>query len=189
MKVIAAVGVCVMAVVMVACAPPPEPAPAVLAIAYVNVDGVNGFTPSTDVLISKLVDTSGDKAPSAGDLVVSNRYPLTFDVGQLGTFQVTKHPVVSVDFASYRQVVVRDANATQYYFNSGAFGPTTEETYREQLWNGMGVLIADYLVGPTPEYLIVNSIAPSAPDSPVDLTRNPGPGDDRFVDVDIYTPG
>lgn len=178
-----------LAVLATGCGQPPLPAPAVVAIAYSNVDGIDGFSPSADVLIAKLVDTSGDSVPSAGDTVITFKYPLAFGVAEFGSFRTTQHAVASVDFSSYRQIVVRDDESNQYYFNSGAFGPTTEETYREQLWSGMGVLIADYVVGPTPESLIVNSIAPSAPESSVDLSRSPGAGDDSFIDVDIHLPG
>ncbi len=83
--------------VTVGCTPPPPPSGALLAVAYSNVDGIDGFDPSGgDVLIAKLLDSNADGAPSAGDTVVTNRYPLNADATQFAAFRTTTHPVADV---------------------------------------------------------------------------------------------
>ncbi len=92
--------VVVVLVAGVACTPPPPPPlpEGTLAIAYTSVDGLAGYDETSDVLIAKLVDTSHDGLPGAGDTVVTHKYPLSFDpVPEFGDFQVTSHAVHHVE--------------------------------------------------------------------------------------------
>ena len=84
----------------VACTPPPPPPlpERVLAIAYTNVTDDGDYDEAVDVLIAKLVDTNDDGVPGAGDTIVTNQYPLSFDrVPQFGDFQITTHAVHHVE--------------------------------------------------------------------------------------------
>ena len=96
------VGVVVL-VAGVACTPSPPPLlpEGVLAIAYTNVTYDGDYDETTDVLIAKLVDTDDDGVPGAGDTIVTNKYPLSFDqapgIPQFGDFRVTTHAVHHVE--------------------------------------------------------------------------------------------
>ena len=90
----------VVPVAGVACTPPPPPPlpEGVLAIAYTNVTDDGDYDEADDVLIAKLVDTNEDGVPGAGDTIVTNQYPLSFDrVPQFGDFQITTHAVHHVE--------------------------------------------------------------------------------------------
>ncbi len=73
----------------------------IFAIAYTNVDGVDGFDESAgDVLIAKWVDgpvASPDGAIGAGDVIVTNKYPRdVFTTTNFGDFTVSNHVIATV---------------------------------------------------------------------------------------------
>ena len=60
-------------------------APATLAVAYSNLDGINGYdSAGSDVPIAKLVDTNDDGVVSVGDTIETDQYPPDFDTAAVG---------------------------------------------------------------------------------------------------------
>lgn len=65
--------------------------PRVLAIAYSDLDGTDGYdVSSADVFISRLDDTNGDGVPSAGDTITLGQNPLNFDETAFGARSATR---------------------------------------------------------------------------------------------------
>ena len=77
-------------------APVPTPEPKTLAIAYSDLNGVEGYQEGAgDVLIAKLVDTSRDGTPSPGDTITMGMYPENADpsLAEFSEWEVKTHTV------------------------------------------------------------------------------------------------
>lgn len=158
--------------------------PATLAIAYSNVDGVDGYDDSgTDVLIAKLVDTNSDGDVSVGDTVITDQYPLDLDATAFGAFQTTTHAVTALGPINPTDVTVDGSGGAGFVFVS----QPSVEGYSEDLPTGVGfVAIYDFRSSGT-ESLRALAGAPSQPDPPVGPSARSGaPGDKPLIDVDIF---
>lgn len=85
---------------------PAPPAPKVFALAFTNLDGQPGYNPALDVLISKLVDADGSGAISAGDVVLTDRYPKTFALDSFAEFTVKSHVVTGIYQLDAQRIIV-----------------------------------------------------------------------------------
>jgi hypothetical protein len=169
-----------------ACVPPPPPAATALAIAYTNVDGIDGYDEAGgDVLIARLEDTNDDGVVSVGDAVVTGQYPEDFAATTFGSFAVTRHVVDAVAGASSVRVGdfkfvwsdIADAEVySEFNFINDPLGTATEFTDSFSS------------VGPFGEGIFVNTTSPSVPDSNVNMSRAQQASDDEFIDVDILIP-
>ena len=93
--------------------------PATLAVAYSNLDGIDGYDPNgTDILIAKLVDTNSDGEVSVDDTVTTNQYPLDLDATAFGAFQVTTHVVSALGAVNPTDVAVDGAGGARFVFIS-----------------------------------------------------------------------
>jgi hypothetical protein len=176
---------------------------AMLAVAYVNLDGVDGYSPTRDVLIAKLVDTDSDGAASVGDTIVMGEYPKDFAATSLGSFGVTSHVVTSVDSVIPQKrisVSVGDDRAFEFRHITEVNGTDiTYETYDE----GFSFCIEDPGGLPGDEVCIrstttfedtvggsdriaTDASSPSVPDANLSLSRGSSTTDDAFVDVDVF---
>jgi hypothetical protein len=162
-----------------------------LAIAYTNLDGVNGFGEG-DQLIAKVVDTDGN-GPDAGDRVIMGKYPLSLSAPfSFGNWGVKSHEVTTVVHSSGDYIDLRSANAAFNFYHLVFPGGTVEQydertnshPYPRSTFRDFG------LAGPAKDTFSVLTGAPSLPATPndaeIELDR---PTDDPFIDVDIfYTP-
>ena len=160
--------------------PPPPPPPDTLAVAYANIDGVDGYDDSgTDVLISKLVDTNGDEVPSAGDTVVLGRYPIDYGATAFGTFDDPVHTVTDVIFLTDQFGASVDIG--QFIWANSANGEVAAGVGAAP-WNAV-----DSKVEGSTEQLTVQLGAPGSPDTAVPKQDRRATGtDDSFVDVDFF---
>ncbi len=173
-------GVLIVGVVLVVIGCTPPPTEDVLAVAYTNVDGIDGYDETADVLIAQLIDTNTDDVPSAGDTVVTNRYPLDFAAATFGTFQVTTHTVASVSSNSSNYLNVLDAAGSQFIWASDPV-----EQYAEQVGFGFGTVNVHDGPATYADLIWATLAAPSAPDTALLIETPDTTGDDPFVDVDI----
>lgn len=168
----------------VSCTPPPEPQPEpeaeTLAVAYSNLDGIDGYDPTgTDVLIAKLVDETGDGEVSVGDLVVTNLFPGDFIPSEFsplpssGTAEVTVVHSARPSGEGFIIQVGTDGLRLITFYRS----PNTEsiELYdgsHRGLWEDGGENHLDQMTR-LPSWLRYANY------------RGPG-GDNEFLDVDIF---
>ncbi len=173
-----------------ACTPPPPDG--VLAIAYVNVDGIAGYDESADVLIAKLVDTNADGIVSVGDTITTGQYPLDFDATAVGNFTSTNHEVTEVIDSTRGLVWVANGylpNREHFLFSSAVrlFPPFSSERYLEssEIWTlpVAHVTLDDSNVGG--DGIEAVNDAPSGPDTAVSISRD-NATDDPFLDVDVF---
>ena len=171
-----------------------EPEETIFAIAYTNVDGVDGFDESTgDVLIAKWVDGpegGPDGVVGVGDFVVTDQFPTDVFAAGFGNFTVNKHVITGINFINSGVSVggVNATNATFAFVNDG-----NREAYIEravpQLYQPTGTTIEDRkgLGGVDTVHLGANS--PSVP-VPGGTTQFAGDGltDSPHIDVDIFIP-
>jgi hypothetical protein len=66
------------------------------AIAFTNRDGIDGYDPAKDVLISELVDGNADGIIDVGDTINLGSYPLDLGAAGFGKFQATPLTVTSI---------------------------------------------------------------------------------------------
>jgi hypothetical protein len=164
----------------------PLPPPKVLVIAYTEVDGVPGYT-TGDVMISRLLDTSRDGRPSAGDTVEMGRYPLDRTASGFGDWGVKSHVVDGSSMSGPERVWLWSSR-TEFYWDSYTDG--RGETYFERsgdnstesiFKDGFGVY-----EGLTHGDAVAASLTSvSQPVTPVN-DRAVNFGDQPFVEVDIY---
>ncbi len=173
-----------------ACVPHPEPEPATLAIAYSNLDGVDGYDPgSTDVLIARLVDTNLDEQVSVGDTVQTAQYPLDLDATAFGAFQSTTHTVGHVDFALPETIDVSSSDGYprstfRFQVYAGDYETYLERTLETpatvdgatNLFDGQGF----------GDVLAANQASPSDPETEVPYSSSLDEDDSPFIDVDIF---
>lgn len=165
-------------------AAPPVDETGVLAIAYINVDHLDGFSPD-DVMIASLVDLNEDGVASAGDLFQCGAaYPLDFQTdGARGTLDSGAWQVApgSVHVSGYISVSLGDDWVVQFtHDNEGEFFSVAGSRIRFTIFDSeYGGNLID-----------VNYNASSGPCGPDTFILNPSSneGDDPFFDVDVVAP-
>jgi hypothetical protein len=159
--------------------------PGLLAIAYSNLDGIDGYDAGgSDVLISRLDDTNGDGVPSIGDTVTLGRYPLNFDATAFGTFRDPVHPVTAVDLT--------DADGDGRVTEIGAWISADSPIYwASRRWfegtagfNSNGAWHANDNLSGTEE-ADAKAGSPGDPDTATSRQLRLSSTDDPFVDVDV----
>ncbi len=165
----------------------------VFAIAYVDADPADGdgFKDGVDVLIAKLVDANNDNVANAGDVIITDSYPLNSGATAFGSFGVTSHTLASVDVlnipGAFVIVEALDAAGNRLAFIQAFFeGDVATEGYAEN--GGASFKVFDG-VGPNPNDLRAVAFAdPSQPDTEVpQILETPTP-EEAFVDVDFTLP-
>jgi hypothetical protein len=167
--------------------PPPDPEPETLAVAYSNLDGVDGYDPGgADVLISKLVDSNADGVVSAGDRAVMNDYPLDYGAASFGSFSVTSHEVNSgLTSPTYVQVEV-DAGRLRWFNSVGLVPDYMSEQYDEYDTSLSTRLDIRDSIGFPGDRISVNTDAPSLPLTGMNLGIPTNEVDNAFIDVDLF---
>ena len=155
----------------------------ILAVAYISKDVTPGYS-AGDTLIAKLLDMDGNGVPSAGDLVVTSKYPTDLAGAGEGQFTVTDHTVVSVS-ADPTYVSVKDASN-----NTFIWGRDSDREYFQES-DGSNTYLSQFYDAHTETYggvdgLNVNSSSPSRPNTAVTYTTDHRPVDDAFVNIDFY---
>jgi hypothetical protein len=174
-----------------------------LAVAYVNADGVNGYS-SDDELIAMIRDTNGDGVVSVGDVITTYQFPLSHD----GSPTVTFASPISASITqlgptpdSSKFVSVLSGN---YLFTFESSLTSDIERYREVVCTlnefpvsflvceseFTGLVLKDSLLPGDQDFdrIAIRPGVPSGlPIAPLqdDLLKSSG-GDDPFVDIDIY---
>jgi len=164
----------------VSCEPFRLPITGILAVAYSDIDGLDGYS-SGDVLIAKLVDTNGDHIASIGDTVKMGRYPLNLDATAFGDWGVKSNEVTAVSEAGVTQVSVSSAEGTHHW---GQY-PEEMEYYAEFA----SPHISAFQDGLDPlflEQIRADAGSPSQPRIAVPNTTPTRPGDQGYVDVELY---
>jgi len=169
------------------------PLEAVLAIAYINRDGLPGFDAAAgDILISKLLDTNLDGTSSVGDTVVTSQFPTDLNASGVGNFSLNTFPVTHI----------RQSGAHNLHLQSGIglFGWVSDpnncrDHYVEQPDAYRGTyaawtIIVDGSCG-WPDKVSIRTGSPSLPVLPNGriLETDTGAGknsDDDFLEVDIF---
>jgi hypothetical protein len=152
-----------------------------LAVAWTDLNGDHTYEAATDSLIAKLVDTNGDRVPSAGDTITTNRFPRDHGATAFEPATVTTFGVTSVPIADSGQIVAATA--------AGLFdweSPGDLEQYQELVLNGGTILLID---GPAP---FCDNITLEE-GSPSEIATPSGDGtcdeaNDAFLDVAIDVP-
>lgn len=189
-------GVVAAVLSMVACVPSaPLPGPATLALAYSNLDGIEGYDPGgPDALVSKLVDSNRDGVVSVGDTVVTDKYPLDPVPTGFGNFQRTTHEVELVRYAEPLFVSLQVEGGATIWFSLGEPDPPEYEPFEQYIEvpadgsNGWVQIIDVHPgVGHTDDkdWVMLNGTPPSLPED--ELSTYVRDADDSdFLDVDIF---
>ncbi len=166
--------------------PPPDepPMPGVLAVAYINDDGIDGYLEGADTLIEGLFDSNEDGVPSAGDEIRTGQYPLDVDATDRGSFGVATH-TADVAVGNATSVTAFVGGAAFSWVNSGDFESYEEGTVPESCSDANTTIIDDWSLS-SDDGVCAGVLSPSQPNTPADdvLLR---PGDDAFIDVDILS--
>ena len=177
--------IAVVAVVGIGCTPPPDGS-TVLAVAYTNVDGIDGYDETADVLIAKLIDSNEDGIVSVGDTAVTGRYPLDSDATSFGTFQTTTHTVTGVINAFFEQVLVEvGADTEMEWMVAPELAQWSEIDEISQAFR-QTVLVDGHVAGwGNAIQADPLSPSPSAPDTYVRFSDLGADNDESFLEVDI----
>lgn len=191
------VALSVSALVAAACTTPPPtttttttvPEAAMLAVAYSNLDGVDGYDPSgSDVLIAKLVDTDLDGAVSVGDTIETDRFPRNLSASNFAPFLVTTRTLYSVGSVSAGLIEVFDSPAggfsslQRFVWESRS----SVERYSEERGPNFSLWL-DRLTGEDSiDRYVIDPESPSRPDSILTDAITVRLSDDQFIDVDIF---
>ena len=160
-------------------APPP---PGLFAVAYTDmVDDGGAYDPAVDVLIAKLVDGNGDGVPGAGDLVVTDRYPINLSGTQFANFGVTQ-TTVDAAYAIQTGCFAEVNPNVLFRWDETPIGEGYTEAPGGGGWSAWSDRFTELEPG---DQLNVWTGSPSSP------TVGAGgvilrPGDDVFVDVEEY---
>lgn len=171
-------GILIVAIAMVGVGCTPPPGRTILAVAYMNVDGLACYDEATDVLIAKLVDTNTDGVVSVGDTVVTHQYPLDFDASSFGTFQTTSHQVTVAQVAEPTFVRVNIGTDWQMEW------VITPEVVQWDETGDANTLLDGHLAG-WGNVIQVRPDSPSAPDAYLQVSGPGADNDESFLDIDI----
>ena len=161
-----------------------------LTVAYINDDGVDGYSATGDTLIAGIFDTTRDGVVSMGDELRIDQYPVDFDAIIRGTFteqtRVIQGPTCCGNPPSVIEV---SAGGSIYRFQSDPDVELYVETGVDEnarrvhcvtISDGLGLGSTDDIVAET----LVGSTC--IPDTPVNLFRVDNVGiDHAFIDVDL----
>ena len=166
-----------------------EPPEVVLAIAYINRDGLAGYNAASgDTLISKLLDTDLDGTTSIGDTIVTGQFPTDFNASGVGSFLLNTFQVTA-DHAEVRSDEVHVWVGNRLYSWVSAIDNCRDhyiETYYGQAYAGWTTIV-DGSCG-WPDKLKIRAGSPSSPDlvaGDIFLIKD-GFTDDAFLEVDIF---
>ena len=157
----------------------------VFAIAYTDVDQDGSYDSAGDVLIAKFVDgpaPADDGLPGAGDLIVTDQYPLDVGMSAFGVFGVTEHVVTGSTFTGTRCMAAA---------SSGSFiweKSTTLENYEESAGSGNLSFFRDSTANGGSDVLVTAAGSPSEPTTPVSVGAFDG-ADGPFVEVELACSG
>ncbi|MFT7007345.1 MAG: hypothetical protein ACJAXJ_001860 [Colwellia sp.] len=169
------------------------PLEAVLAIAYINRDGLPGFDAAAgDILISKLLDTNLDGTSSVGDTVVTSQFPTDLNASGVGNFSLNTFQVTHI----------RQSGAENIHLQSGIrlFGWVSQlnncKDHYVEMPDYRGIyaawtIIVDGSCG-WGDKVSIRTGSPSLPVLPVDILmfepwHSPASlSDDDFLEVDIF---
>ena len=161
------------------------PRQAMFAVAYTDVDGVDGFDPvAGDVLIAKVVDANGTGCLDGGDEVVMGQYPVgDFDTPRFETFQVSKHPVGSYA-GGPNHVVIRSGKYLEFVFS--VFREGGEQYYEHDSYvSGTTSRWVDHPAAGS-DVIQTTELSPSGPQTHPILSRKANYDDDPFIEVRIF---
>jgi hypothetical protein len=162
--------------------PTPLPLTGVLAIAYSDIDGLDGYS-TGDVLIAKVIDTNGDKTPSNGDTIIMGAFPKTATPTTTADFVgvgVASHTVTNV-WAKGPFFLNVDSTGGTHEFT--AINGTNPDSYWESA-GGPNSLVEDK-VGASPDMVRLSNggTSPGDPASSGSFAAN-SPTDDGLIDVE-----
>ncbi|MEZ5238204.1 MAG: hypothetical protein R2716_04445 [Microthrixaceae bacterium] len=152
-----------------------------LAVAYSNLDGIDGYDPTgTDVLVAKVVDTNLDGVPSSGDTVEANQYPLDFDSTAFGDFNGATNVVTGVATTAPGFLVVDLSATIAVVFNSvntDEFGEFESGASRTLLQDASGF---DRVKAASCATCLLD------PATPVGESVRSNSVDDGYIDVEVF---
>jgi hypothetical protein len=154
----------------------------ILAVAYSDIDGLDGYS-TGDVLIARLMDTSGDGAPGPGDIVDMGKYPTNLDASAFGDWLDPGHAVANV--------LVQDANLLFLASVGGGGLGWSKDAFQEYYEEALGGHFSSVLDGygaPHSDRLIIDAGSPSAPKTSFKQPSVSRYTDDAFVDVVLNYP-
>ncbi len=166
-------------------AAPPPPEPPTLVIAYSDLNGNHGFD-AGDVMISKIVDTVEDGVPSKGDSILMGRYPTSTNPGpaDFADWGVKSHEIADIGQADLTEVRVTTTIGGTHWWWSDSPDPDQYDEYSE--WITVESDFEDKVGTGVQDSLELLAGSPSQPTKEILETSAPGPGDDRFIDVEFY---
>lgn len=179
---------------------PPLPEKHIFARAYMELDGMPGYTPDSlndpDSLIAELVDDNDSGFIDVGDKVYTNQYPTTFATDPRADFGVNEHTVTGVQTvfngASGQIIQVAVAGGTILFGYAANPDGSSIESYSESATGGIGsetLRIADGDGGQQVDTLkALAGDGPSQPEVNVPLATRPGGGDDMFIEIEFFLP-
>jgi hypothetical protein len=144
---------------------------------------------TADVLMAKLVDTNQDSRPSVGDYVITSKFPRHLDASVFVDLRVKRHllnGLLEIDRAQPEMLWIADADAEFHWYDFMGPRQAGYEEYREKprsdrVWETM---LADSQYGGGS--LRVSQTSPSRPSESYSELDSSGPGDQGFIDVDIF---
>lgn len=160
----------------------------ILAIAYANLDGTDGYDAGQDVLIAEFVDDDGSPGPNAGDHIVMGQYPTKFTPtapADFADFGVRRHLVTGVDAHNPGVLQATSSQGVYAWLRQTSIGQGRElEGYGEVVNQAEVVRLTDGLGFRAFDVLTIGLDAPSQPTVVVEAERA-NPGDDAFLNVII----
>jgi hypothetical protein len=171
--------------------PVPTPGPTllpltgILAVAYSDIDGLDGYS-TGDVLIAQLLDTDKSETVSPGDTIKMGRYPTTLTPKTTADFlewgETHHHIVDSVIRDESRQVGVTSTIGGDHSWYKTE-GSNFDEYYEYYLKDPSESTVGDR-TGSNLDFIKLYPGSPSKPSSVMNL-ESPGTGDDHLIDVEI----
>lgn len=164
----------------------PSESETLFAIAYSDLDQDGAYDAGTDVLIAKFVDGPGpadDGVPGAGDVIVTDQYPMELGLGSFGDFGVTSHTVTSSSVSGTKCLV--STSLGSFIWDSS----TTVDNYEERaLLSGALSNFTDSHASGGSDVVRANPGSPSSPAIPMTTGDFDGV-DDPFVEVETHCSG
>jgi hypothetical protein len=157
----------------------------ILAVAFSDVDGLDGYS-TGDVLIARLIDTSGNGQPGPGDTVEMGRYPTNLDATSFGDWSVKSHSMASLVDKDSSQVGVETGSGLRFYWRRA---PGDREYYYEFIYPfGPLGTITDGWMAAEPDRIEVQAGSPSAPVGNIDPVDAAVATCAAVWNIDFFTP-
>ena len=154
----------------------------IFAVAYTDVDGVDGFDPvAGDVLIAMVMDRNGNDVVDPGDQVVMGRYPKDLAATDFGEFTTMSHEVSTHSWGG-ELLRVRSGKHLEFTFVSSA--RTGDDWYSETDLATPGSQ-SRWLDYPSAGYdsIITSELSPSMPADLINEVDKDNTVDDPFIEV------